>query len=266
MVAGFVVGHVTHPDASPPVPDSGVPHSSAETPPQSDIQELAGLQDLTTLLEAIPAPELPTGTGRVWGRVRDADGEPLPDVAVRARRSVPLVEGMILRARITTSKDLTTAVREFVEYWRTALVPVAESTTDVAGKFELRGLADEELQVMAYKKGYLVHADGLAYVDHFRPGASIDFVAIPIYPVDVDVRLPDESRPAQATLFISDVEDCSDREQWTPAEMTIWLPAGEYSVIAMVRDGIEETHRSVRHKFVVGAKQTRARFTLKLHD
>jgi hypothetical protein len=233
FAAGLALGYALRPA---PAADRAARPASVVAP-EAQRRE-AATNDLHEQLMALPVPELPEGEGTILGHVRDDEGAPLEGVLIVAAL---VLEGPPQKSRkgaaAPQDRDLDDMVREMVwtERGRRESRRTARSGAD--GSYELTGVADAKWQLRAYKEGYELRPyRSSAY--NVEPGATVDFVGDSIVRIDVDVLMPDGSRPPRAQIRAASQRASSSMvssEQWLPEERWIELKPNAYELTAEVQ-------------------------------
>lgn len=140
-----------------------------------------------------------TGAGVIRGTVRSESGAPIAGVEIRALADTPTDWSAEDDASASGEIQIEEILRRDVRAHRWREVSTKTATTKADGAFELTGLADVRWEVSA-------HAEGLSFTAPLggtypaRLGTSIGFVAAPSVRFEVDLRLPDRSKPRYARL------------------------------------------------------------------
>lgn len=202
--------------------------------------------------EAPVAPALPRTTGEIWGTVWLSNGAPLADVRVVAAPRVP-------RAGRGASDSEVAAARLAVLSGRR----VARSGAD--GRYRIEGLdAGLLYRLEASLPGHDVQA-ALWQPSFFPVGAEVDFVAKLAELLELDLRLPDGSRPERAQVGIQD-----DAEMvrstinwfWTPGQPSRAFEPGRWRL--QIRAGRDNEFAAPPVRFSVTAGEAPAPITVQL--
>lgn len=185
-------------DASPVVT---LERPRAPDEPRLESTLAAELEPVRRVIEELPPPTIPTGSGVIHGRVRSADGEPLAGVAIHL---LPRREGDASRTRKPGEEatDLATAVRSAIDRARWRHLSKRSTTTTADGTYRLEGLADLAGSLSADLPGWKIQADDPRKRRNLRPDAEIDFTAKPVVRVSVTILLPDGAVPEVANLYL----------------------------------------------------------------
>jgi hypothetical protein len=182
VVAGSAVeapeaaGVPASPPSSPVLPGADAPSPAPEVPRggserlSSDFRE-----SIRALLESIPEPAAPTGTGAIRGFVQAEDGTPLAGVEVTCSPVHPSLETIGRRRRgdpPSSPEPVDTAILAFREA-RFLARPKWRTTTSAMGEFRFEGLADVRHVVRARSRGWTF--DVFQGQDDPRPGEQILF-------------------------------------------------------------------------------------------
>jgi len=234
--AGLGLGHVLQ-----PAPGPGRMGRSAAAPTEGRGPEVPEAS-LRERLLALPAPETPAGDGVIRGSVRDDTGAPLEGALVVATL---VLESPMHKSRkggaAPEDRDLEEMVRTIM--WRELGQRQSRRTgrSGADGSYELTGLADAKWQLRAYKEGYdLQPHRSSAY--NVEPGATVDFAGGAIVRIDVDVRMPDGSRPRRADIRADSRRGNTSSaafEPWLPEQPWIELKPNTYELTAEVRGAAE---------------------------
>ena len=188
---------------------------------------------LTEAVRAIRAPAPVTGTGTIRGRVGTVDGEEVPGALVVATPRREYSRSSYRRGRGAPERpSLEESVRTFVEQyqWTEALRREARTSSD--GGYVVAEVPDGKYQLSAYAEGYVLRAKRGHKTWDVEPGAVVDFIATAVFDLTVDVFLPNGSRATEAAIRWKG-ERHVGREEWTAAEPTIQLNAGDYELFAV---------------------------------
>jgi hypothetical protein len=228
FAAGVGVGYLWQPA---PASDRAVAPPTAAAPE-------SGKAPLREHLNALPAPDLPTGDGTIRGHVRDDEGAPLEGVLIVASlvmddppRKSP--KG----AAAPQDRQIDDLVADLVRRERGQRESRRTARTGSDGSYELTGIADAKWLVRAYKEGYeLQPFRSSAY--NVGPGATVDFAGGPIVRIDVDVLMPDGTRPRRAQIRATSQRrnsSSASSESWFPDDRWIELKPHVYELMAEVQ-------------------------------
>lgn len=173
-----------------------------------------------------------TGTGVIRGVVVDDRGAPISGVTVHAFRGYAdslygeAADAIDLGNRAPSS--LRETLRRSADEWtqREGGHFTARSSSD--GTFEIGDLPATSFSLSANLDGFVFRGDDLWQV---FPGQSVELTGFAILHVEVEVRLPDGSAPAQAALYVSDEGD-ENTIRWTPDSTRIPITTREATITA----------------------------------
>lgn len=231
FAAGLGLGYVLKPAPAPDRARRTVP--SAPGPAAGG----AGVSRAGASPHSDPITPLPEGDGRIRGRVVDDAGAPIEGALVVA---VPMEKETPAKWRKGAAgpldQDLDELARETAARWRWMREGRRTARTGADGTYEVTGLGPIQWQMHAYKEDYhLQPSAGNAY--GAEPGATVDFAGGRVVRVDVDVRLPDASRPTKATIraLVQTTQrgSSSTNETWLAEEPWIELRPQTYELTAM---------------------------------
>jgi hypothetical protein len=184
----------------------------------------------------IEVPEIAAdaGEGVITGRVSTELGEPLADAVVIASHQEPedpygrSSEGVGSGAPIDPA--LEASLRSSAQNWAARRGRRLRAVTEPDGSYRLAGLPVGNFLLRAYHPGYVLESVGN---DHYvQDGGSQDFLAKPVFEVQIDVREPDGSQPDVAAIRLETGRRTSTL-RWTPEEPVLRLSAAEGSVTAL---------------------------------
>jgi hypothetical protein len=200
----------------------------------------AGASEFAEVLHELPVPSYTRGSGRITGVVRDAEGNGVAGVTIRATQHGK--GGSRRKGDGAPGTDtLEETVRKAVERYHWRSQTTVDVVTDSGGAYLLGGLADREYQLQAYLKGHVIEAAKGARVWNVKPGTTIDWTAGVVVTVPVDVLLPDGTRPPQAWIQRKQGNSTTS-EQWSPERREIRVPPGAYTLSVSL--GGNEEYRS----------------------
>jgi len=166
------------------VPASGTAVSDAPEP--ADV--VAGpFTTLEEALDAVPLPPVPKGNAVIEGHVRDGDGAPVAGADVWCWPTVERIR----------DGDVVGRVRRLLvhrHWWSAGTV----AKTDAAGRYRLEGLARLRYELRARHPHYGLR--GPRGPSTVTPDAQVDYVATPRVRLPIDVRMPDGTPAARATI------------------------------------------------------------------
>lgn len=172
------------------------------------------------VVRSAPHPVRRTGSGRIEGRVARLDGSGVEGVVIRG--SLQPGEWGIGASRTGREpprlEPLEDAVRRAVDSWYEQGSRRVEATTDRDGRYLLAELASGRWRLETWQDGYAIEASGALQPEVVTDG-TLDFVAIPVERLVVDVTLQDGSPPARAALLVtirSGTGSSESRQLWTP--------------------------------------------------
>ena len=183
-----------------------------------------------------PAPERPAprGDGVVEGSVILDDGTPLPGVDVIA---VPKWDGTYDDPRGGTLAEHDARFRRSADDLLVHVRDRGHAVTGEDGRVRIEGLGPGRHYLRAFRKDWEIkRAPGQ---EHFVvPDASVEFLAARVYRIDVDVLLPDGSRPPHAQFQVSGAK-MSRGAWWTPASPVLDFGAGRYKLTVSAGNRLE---------------------------
>lgn len=240
FAAGLGVGYV-----SQPAPDGGRADRPVAAPAGGRERDMPE-RSLHEQLLSLPTPETPVGDGVIRGYVRDDHGAPLEGALIVASL---VLERSPHKSRkgcaAPEDRDLEQMVRAIV--WEELGQRQSRRTarTRADGSYELTGMADTKWQLRAYKEGFDLQPQGSSAYN-VEPGAIVDFAGGSLVRIDVDVLLPDGSRPTRADIRADSRQGNTSSaafEPWLPGQPWIELKPNTYELTAEIR-GAEEHMKS----------------------
>ncbi|MBL8842162.1 MAG: hypothetical protein JNL90_11620 [Planctomycetes bacterium] len=172
------------------------------------------------VVRSAPRPARRTGSGRIEGRIARLDGSGVEGVVVRG--SLQPGEWGIGASRTGREpprlEPLEDAVRRAVDSWYEQGSRRVETTTDRDGRYVLSDLASGRWRLEPWLDGFAIEASGALQPEVATDG-TLDFVAMPVERLVVDVTLPDGSPPPRAALLVtsrSGTGNSESRQLWTP--------------------------------------------------
>ncbi len=218
-------------------------------------EELAALVDGVSGTQASAA----SGTGRIWGRVVNADGAGLEGVVLRLSHrpnSSSATPAASVGEPAPELDSLEDAVREAAERFQEARARRREVRTDAGGAYHFEGLGEGPWAVAAYLEGHQVQADTSSW--SVVVGSEIDFTATRVVEVPVKVFEPTGALANEARFSCKAVgrDDRAVSYGWTAAESFLRLTPGDYELTAYSGDGRsvqDATRRSEPQEISVAA-------------
>ena len=200
----------------------------------------AQVQGIIRDVSTRPAP-LEAGDGVISGTVRDTSEVPIAGVVIRA---FPSRGGLRARSSVDfamgapdladTRKAAEEAARQILE----RRASTHEAVTQADGTFSLDSLTEGRWQLKAFKPDYVISA-ARGQSGSIPLGSVVDFEAVPVERLRVEVLLPDGTPPAEAVLVVSPGSGLDSSEErahyfgWTPEDPLLPLEEGRWSVRAL---------------------------------
>jgi hypothetical protein len=216
----------------------------------------ATIEQAIARAEVEPEGERRTGLGTetLGGIVVDRRGNPLADVLVvlqPTRNRDPFGKDTSDVGRGTPDDDsLHDELRDHARRWAETRGERVEARTGEDGRFRVQGLRSVSYNVSAYLEGWLFEVEPDRGV---RPGVDVTVLGRPVELLEVDVLLPDGTRPevAALTFFRSSNrwQGSGDTVRWSAAEPTIRLRERDGRVRALadfVRPNVENSPARLR--------------------
>jgi len=179
------------------------------------------------------AEVLDAADGTISGTVVDGSGKAISGVVITAvpdTRPFDLVaNSRAARQRPHEDRDLRTVAQEAIqgELWRR--MARRSATTDVNGKYEIRGLMDAQHTLTAFHQEHDVRP--LNQRGRVQPDAVVDFTAAPVVLTKVEVRMPDGTLADHAWLRWSSPAG-NGGEAWMKDSGKVRMPLGSCKVKA----------------------------------
>jgi len=233
---------VEEPAREPASPAPPLASSPASVGGDSAIGGAARADDRTLAgaLAAIPAGSWEArGDGVIRGRVRTPSGDPVGGVTVRAEAADVDASSMIPGGPAPEPSSLEEAVRELVHRHRRRDALRREATSGPDGSYAVRGLADAEYRLRAWRDGYAVQPENLQQSFRASSGSAVNFVAEPRTRVIAHVFLPDGTAPRRARL---ETEGAGRRDEmiwWDRNDPVVYLEPGSHRMRAIAGDDLE---------------------------
>lgn len=191
---------------------------------------------LARAIAMVEPPEIGERSGRIHGRVAQADGTPLPGVQIIAspgsRPDREKAETLEARVRSTIRDEL----------WREGLESKAATAAD--GSYSVERLADLEYRLSAKLEGFKFEGR----TRNCKPGDEIDFIATALARIEVAIVREDGSVPERASVSVRS-GNSSRSIDWSPSSPVMDVDPGRVTVSASVG----ETERSEPVEAVVAA-------------
>lgn len=252
VAGGYMVAIVQEPELPERRPlDRPRARDGDETPKETE--EVT--RNVTPLRSSGPAPEeverfvdqfeIPSkepGEGQISGAVTNAQGEPLPGVLVRAtpRGKRPGASGgRGSRDDIPDSTKLSEKVTRYVEQQLWIQAEQREARTDPEGKYVIAGLRDGPHVVRAWLENHTLRATPSSW--NVNPGATIDFTAMPLVPVEIRVFDPFGQVIKKADLKFARRGPSRNvtTYKWTAEDPIIRVNEGTFAIQAEVKGEAE---------------------------
>lgn len=198
------------------------------------------IQELSKELDT--SKTMPTGEGRIFGKVVDSNGNAIPGVTLIARFSPvtdreygqrikePRVSGEIPAYYTRTERE---TVRSTLQNLRSSQAWQRTVISDAQGMFSINGLGDVQANVGAYHKDYNFQDNRMYQV--VPSEEALEITGKPISYLDLTVVLPDGSEPQWSTLRIrtrSGNGSSSTQDGWNPAKRQLQLLPGNHTISA----------------------------------
>jgi hypothetical protein len=233
---------------------SGV--TAQQEPPPATQQEF--LERLAALAKSAPRAE-PVADHVIRGRVVTTTGEPVAGVRIYATTTKDLYGPRDRRAFADErywEPDLARSLSASATAWFKRQERSRETTTADDGTFVLDHLDDGFYDVRSVREGFSIETYESPWRHHALAASdsTLELFAIPTFRRTFDLRLPDGSAPDRAALDFRRFGDPngSDQGNWTSADPTVDLPAGDWIVTA-ASGGDASRFRSIQNsKFVSG--------------
>jgi len=195
--------------------------------------------DLSWYLDTIPKLDAPTGSGRITGVVRDAQGAPIAGVWIVANGHGPGWSHQYERGGDPPAERvIEDLIREEVQHELWSREVRRTATSGVEGRFTIERVPDLSYSVEGYKRGYAFESDDAWEA---RPGSEVHFTGTPQVRLKVKLdgftpKLDDDLR-IEWTRFENNSARTSSAERWSPERPWVTLGVGEYRLQAKVRRG-----------------------------
>ena len=176
-----------------------------------------------------------TGTGSIWGVVRDTAGAGLAGVIVRARGSgntTPRAESSAaVGSAAPALHDLEEALRLAVDEFQESRANLHESTCDANGAYRFADLPEGTWTLDAYLRDWVISS--VAGARDVALESQVDFEAKPVVSVQVAVLLPNGSAASTAVIQCSGEGYRERNFAWSPAEPSLRLTPGHFDLVAL---------------------------------
>ncbi len=196
------------------------------------------LEGAVALARHAPPASAKRGTKTIRGHVADRDSKVIAGAIVRATRQSDTIRapGISHTGEAAPAPDtLETAVKVAVQSYYDREADRRDATTDANGQYLFADLREGRWALHAWCEGFDLAAIGDAQV---RPDATVDFVAVPVVPLEFAVELPDGSTPDAALIQVKRAGEKNVRrsEAWSREHPRIALVVGDWELKATLGD------------------------------
>lgn len=226
--------HLEGAEAAAPIP----PPRSADS--SADSRTIRGAEEHTA--EAVGA-ESPSSANEgatpsiVEGVVQRIDGTPLEGALVRATpyswqddEVVPKEKDEAV-ARGAAPQDDDEAEMDYFSQNREQRKHRREARTDAEGRYRIEVKSADHIQVEAYLEGFQLRPVDVENRGYVQRSGILDFLALPLSPLEIDVRAQEGAQPSYALIHAN--MDWDQRMfEWTPASPRIWISEGAWKLAA----------------------------------
>lgn len=260
---GAAQGHKPDPAREPaPVanaPAPGAANTGTEKQPQQPPLDKPAINGLKAFVDSLRDERPKPGNGRIWGRVTLEDGAPVAEVKVTLHAQRPAGDDIPYNPDASLEETLLRSAR----YNAFAIQGKTTTITDADGNFEFQGLGDYKFMLGAELEGYSVQSNRDTRWRGIKPDNEVNFTAVLLCLVDIDVRLPDGSQPTTAEIHTQ-----SDRNSrsttWSAAAHKIDVGEGPSTLVAFA--GEYKQYVSDPVKVTARLGQPTPRLTLQLKE
>ena len=231
-----VVKHIASGDRSAgavaaPAPEASSSPSPSPAPASASAPAPGAAAAARALLDALPPPAFPEGTGVVTGRVVREDGTPLPGVLASLSPERP--PGIVpARTMWDPEPNLEATVVESALQSRWYREARKTALSDPDGRFRFDGVADVGHGLQLRLRGWRIQPKDWKLARRVRPGADIEFTAFPQVEWTVEVVRADGSVPEEAQIqFVAGNQNMG--MGWSPGAV-IQVKPGTWQVSATV--------------------------------
>lgn len=177
------------------------------------------------------------GAGRLWGQVRDEEGNGVPGVLIGFWPEVSelrVLDAGAIGASAPSLDQLASETRARAAAWIAAQGQTVEVTTDAEGSYSVEGVAEQRWQASGYRSG-LVVAPVRGSSDTITPGVAYDFIARKR--IEVELRLVGETgEPLESGVIVARGWNVGSRGmrvlRWSAEAPAIPLEAGKWRLEA----------------------------------
>lgn len=227
--------------ASPPLVEPG--RSSGPSPPAESLTGEAiappasqpAAIDVPIARSTAPGPRVDPerGAGVICGQVTTARGEPFPGVRVRIERSGPDADPWRARPSDPPAERDAFLRDATATFGRLA---AREVDTDAEGRYRFEDLPDGPHRVSARREGHSLHPRGRGGCERVLPGATLDFIAVPLLELPIRVIGTDGRLVPEAWIEFaapSGRPGGVQRERWTAERPTVRIRPGAWKAKAL---------------------------------
>lgn len=246
--------------SQPPTPDTLLPTASATTnlsvrrdaprevapahaPLSTDTPAVA--RAVRDLIDDSSSAAWALGEGSITGQITDIDGQPVAGVTIRATRTESHAREPSTRGSGPPAEpSLEDVIQDAVRAHQLTTSGRHDAVSDEDGRYRMERLPEADFRLQAWKSGFSVSPRQSAQA--VRPGATLDFNAVALHAVRIDVRLPDGSLADRAIVSSSRQTANGSNETsevWSRAQPELLLEAGYYAFTAMIDPTVGDYHR-----------------------
>ncbi len=183
------------------------------------------------------ADELPIpGEGRITGHVRLKDGTPLQGATIKAKPRKATQPPWDADAPLEDYLERVARTQHFSRKGESSAVTNAE------GAYEIGSLGDYQFTVSAEAEGYQCNAVNPQLAYRVLPGAEMDFEAVPVCKVIMDIRMPDGSQPEAVSAKAYTSTHNYSTLKWSREKPDASIQPGKYEL--RVTSGDKEEYAS----------------------
>lgn len=168
------------------------------------------------------------GSGVISGKVALANGSPLPGVTLTANAHIPFDSKQ--------DPSLEEEVRGVVTRRKLSENAKRSAKSDEQGHYSIEGIGDYTYWIAASLDGYKFEPTDHDAMYRSKAGATVDFVASPIFILTVEILLPTGGQPDEASVnyqkTASDGRMSGSGYTWESAKPTLELDPGTYRFTA----------------------------------
>lgn len=195
---------------------------------------LLGCAESRTPRAESPGVEKLTGSKQISGSVVDTDGKGLAGTTIRALRRdwKPIALDSREALKVFTEETLEEALADSAAKFHEKRARLYTAVTDAQGSFTIANLPEDSYWLTAHRDGFRIEGPR----NRAAAGDVIKFAARRIFPVPVQVLMPDGQLATDAIILFGDGSIPSTRlgpYKWSCQDPILWLPEGDLMIAAV---------------------------------